>query len=53
VESVNLPSIFHNDPADRFIVATARLRGFALVTADSAILDYSSAGHVKVIDATV
>jgi PIN domain nuclease of toxin-antitoxin system len=53
VESVNLPGDFHNDPADRFIVATARLRGFALVTADSAILDYSSAGHVKVIDATV
>jgi PIN domain nuclease of toxin-antitoxin system len=53
VESVNLPGDFRNDPADRFIVATARLQGFALLTADSAILNYSKAGHVKAIDAGV
>jgi PIN domain nuclease of toxin-antitoxin system len=52
-ESVNLPGSFHNDPADRFIVATARLQGLALVTADAAILAYSRAGHVKAIDAAV
>jgi PIN domain nuclease of toxin-antitoxin system len=51
VESVNLPGDFHNDPADRFIVATARLNGFAVVTADRAILEYSRAGHAKAIDA--
>jgi PIN domain nuclease of toxin-antitoxin system len=53
VESVNLPGSFHNDPADRFIVATARLQGFALMTADAAILAYSKAGHVKAIDAAL
>jgi PIN domain nuclease of toxin-antitoxin system len=53
VESVNLPGDFHNDPADRFIVATARLQGFALLTADQAILEYSKAGHVKAIDAAL
>ena len=51
VEAVNLPGSFHNDPADRFIVATARLNGWALLTADRAILDYSRAGHVKAVDA--
>jgi PIN domain nuclease of toxin-antitoxin system len=53
VESVNLPGDFHNDPADRFIVATARLQGIALLTADSTILEYSKAGHVKAIDAAL
>lgn len=53
VEAVNLPGILHNDPADRIIVATARLRSFALVTADRAILNYSKTGHVKAIDAAV
>jgi PIN domain nuclease of toxin-antitoxin system len=52
VESVNLPGDFHNDPADRFIVAAARLGEFALVTADQAILDYAKSGHVKAVDAT-
>jgi PIN domain nuclease of toxin-antitoxin system len=51
VESVNLPGDFHNDPADRFIVAAARLNGLAVVTADRAILDYAKAGHVKAMDA--
>jgi PIN domain nuclease of toxin-antitoxin system len=51
LESVNLPGDFHNDLADRFIVATARLKGFAVVTADRAILEYSRAGHAKAIDA--
>jgi PIN domain nuclease of toxin-antitoxin system len=53
VESVNLPGDFHNDPADRFIVAAARLQGFAVVTADRAILEYAKAGHVKAIDAAL
>jgi PIN domain nuclease of toxin-antitoxin system len=32
--SVELPEPFHKDPADRFIVATARVLGAALVTID-------------------
>lgn len=47
------PGDFHNDPADRFIVAAARLRSIALVSADRAILDYSMTGHVKAIDAAL
>lgn len=30
----------HGDPADRWIVATAKLRQLALLTADSAVLDF-------------
>lgn len=40
IESVSLPGIFHKDPADRLIVALARLRSAPLVTADRKILDY-------------
>jgi PIN domain nuclease of toxin-antitoxin system len=39
-ESFSLPGTFHRDPADRFIVATARLRNMTIVTADRKILDY-------------
>ncbi|MDE0669430.1 MAG: type II toxin-antitoxin system VapC family toxin [bacterium] len=31
---------FHNDPADRFIVATALVGGHTLLTSDRAILDW-------------
>ena len=51
VGSVRLPGAFHADPADRMIVATARFLGAPLLTADSAILEYGGAGHVRVIDA--
>jgi PIN domain nuclease of toxin-antitoxin system len=36
-ESVNLGPDFHNDPADQMIVATARLHGLPLMTADERI----------------
>ena len=39
VESCHLPENFHGDPADRLIVATARVEGMTLLTRDSAILD--------------
>lgn len=39
-EAFSLPGPFHRDPADRFIVATARLRDLTIVTADRKILDY-------------
>jgi PIN domain nuclease of toxin-antitoxin system len=43
-EAYELPGTFHDDPADRLIVATARVHKCLLLTEDSKILDYS---HVK------
>jgi PIN domain nuclease of toxin-antitoxin system len=40
VEANRLPGDFHRDPADRLIVATARLLQVPLITADTKILDY-------------
>jgi PIN domain nuclease of toxin-antitoxin system len=40
IESCELPGDFHRDPADRIIVATARVNGATLVTKDQKILDY-------------
>ena len=52
IDSVRLPGVFHADPADRLIIATARYHGAPLLTADRAILTYASGGHVRVIDAS-
>jgi PIN domain nuclease of toxin-antitoxin system len=49
IESRRLPGDFHQDPADRFIIATARLHGLTIVTSDRPILDYAAAGHVEAI----
>ena len=48
LESTRLPGTFHKDPADRLIVATARVHDLVLVTGDKLILDYAVHGHVKV-----
>ena len=40
VESTRLPQPFHKDPADQLIVATARIHGLSLWTADDRILGY-------------
>ena len=40
VEAYSLPGRFHKDPADRILVATARLFEFTLVTMDERILRY-------------
>ena len=40
VEANHLPGVFHRDPADRLIVATARIHGYALVTLDGKIRNY-------------
>ena len=37
-EVANLPSTFHRDPADRILVATARVRGATLLTVDERIV---------------
>jgi PIN domain nuclease of toxin-antitoxin system len=46
VESTRLPGEFHKDPADRMIVALARVLSAPLVTADEKILNYQ---HVLTI----
>lgn len=51
VESTLLLGEPHADPADRFLIAQARVGGLTLVTADQKIIDYDAAGHVKVLAA--
>ena len=51
IESTRLPGQLHRDPADRILIATARLLGAALVTCDERILAYAKKGHVRVVDA--
>lgn len=43
-EAYSLPDSFHPDPADRIIVATARINGATVVTKDQKILRYP---HVR------
>jgi PIN domain nuclease of toxin-antitoxin system len=49
VASSFLPGSFHNDPADRIIVATARALDLTVVTSDRLILDYAAHGHVRAL----
>ena len=51
VESYALPDVFHRDPADRLIVATARVTNATLMTRDQRILDYAARGHLTAIAA--
>jgi len=44
-----LPGDFHNDPADRLIVATARVERFTILTRDKNILAYSREKYVSAI----
>lgn len=50
-ESTILPGNFHGDPADRMIVATARVLNGTLITFDKQIIEYSKSGYVKIIKA--
>ncbi len=49
-EAYSLSGNFHRDPADRILVATARIFELVLVTADERILNYP---HVESQDARV
>ena len=40
VESTQLPGVFHRDPADQILVATARVWQIPLATQDASILEY-------------
>lgn len=46
----DLQEDFHKDPADRLLVATARIHDLTLLTADERILAYR---HVETLDARV
>ena len=48
MEAYDLPGRFHKDPADRILVATARLLKLSILTADERILRYR---HVHSVDA--
>lgn len=50
IDSSSLPGDFHNDPADRIIVATARALDMIVVTRDRAILAYARQGYVRAIE---
>ncbi|MGK5090945.1 type II toxin-antitoxin system VapC family toxin [Deltaproteobacteria bacterium TL4] len=45
IESTQLPGVFHRDPADQLIVATARNYRCPLMTVDKKILDYPHVQH--------
>jgi PIN domain nuclease of toxin-antitoxin system len=51
IESVHLPGELHGDPADRMLVATARLSGATLLTKDAQLILYSRQRYVRVLEA--
>lgn len=51
LESTQLPGNPHGDPADRFLMAAARIHDLCLVTADRKINDYGKAGFIHVLEA--
>ena len=51
IESVHLPGELHGDPADRMLVATARVIGATLATKDAQLIQYSRQRYVKAIEA--
>lgn len=50
LESTRLPGACHGDPADRFLIAGARVHDLVLATADGKIIAYGNAGHVRVLE---
>ncbi|BBA34040.1 PIN domain protein [Methylocaldum marinum] len=50
VESTQLPGSFHGDPADRFLIAIARVKGLHLMTADEKIIEYGREGYLNVFE---
>lgn len=51
VESTRLPGSPAGDPADRILIASARVAGARLTTRDRLILGYAGDGHVAALDA--
>ncbi len=50
VESTQLPGSIHGDPADRCLIAIARVKGLHLITADKKIIEYGREGYVNVFE---
>lgn len=50
IESTRLPGSPHGDPADRILMASARVLNGRLATCDSEIIKYSTAGHLTALD---
>lgn len=50
VESTRLPGAPPADPADRMLVAGARMVGARLATCDRRLIRYGAGGHVEVLD---
>ncbi len=48
-ESTLLPGEPQGDPADRFLIATARTHGIALATRDEHILKYARSGLLHIV----
>lgn len=46
--STSLPGTPPSDPADRIILATARIYGYVVVTRDRKLLNYARQGHLRV-----
>ena len=46
IESSFLPGGFHGDPADRILVATARINDLVLFTRDRKIISYGEEGYL-------
>lgn len=49
VESTELPGEFHGDPADRLLIATARILNLTLITRDEKILEYGETKRVNTL----
>jgi len=51
IESSRLPGNFHGDPADRILLATARMTGAQLLTKDERLLEYGRQRQAAVLPA--
>jgi PIN domain nuclease of toxin-antitoxin system len=49
LEASYLPGTIHGDPADRLLVATARVHGLRLATADAKLIEYGKQNYVNVL----
>ncbi len=49
IESSRLPGKFHGDPADRLIVATARILDATLITHDKKLIAYGAQKNLNIL----
>jgi PIN domain nuclease of toxin-antitoxin system len=50
IESTRLPGSPRGDPADRILMASARVLGGRFATCDSGIITYAGSGYLSVLD---